>query len=273
MQQEEQFGCGKFSVVGPVERQIDKLGYKRLLCDTYRCLRCRPRKLPRVRARIAEIAGERKLQRLATLTLDPARIPSSVRSDRYIRECWRKMRVLLARRFGASVQFIAVLEFQKSGVAHLHVLLGVYIPQDWLSEAWQSIGGGRIVDIRFVDVHRVAGYLACYLTGDKVQHTLSLLPLRARIFSCSRSIILWGRKDKTGWWLCKNSLDYLRERAVSVENERWEALEDLKPFGLEVLMYFEAWLIPEAPQGLDPFRVMRALIQNKAAGASQHALP
>lgn len=78
------------------------------------------------------------------------------------------MRVVLARRFGASVNFIVVLEFQKSGLAHLHVLLGVYIPQAWLSEAWQSIGGGRIVDIRFVDVHRVAGYLACYLKGVSV---------------------------------------------------------------------------------------------------------
>jgi hypothetical protein len=56
------------------------------------------------------------------------------------------MRVILARKFGESLEFIGVLEFHKSGIAHLHILLGIYIPQDWLSDAWQSIGGGRVVE-------------------------------------------------------------------------------------------------------------------------------
>lgn len=268
MQHEEQFGCGKFSVVGPLKGKIGRLGHSRLLCRRYRCKNCLPRKLRDMRSRIAQLAEEHKLKRLASLTLDPKRIPPGISSDRHLRETWRKMRVLLARHFGKSIKFIGVLEFQRSGIAHLHVLVGVYIPQDWLSEAWQSIGGGRIVDIRYVDVHRVAGYLACYLTGDKVEHTISLLPLRARIFSCSRSISFWGRKAKTEWWLCKKGLDYLRDRATGITNERWEVLEDLRPFDLEVLMYFEAWLITEAAKGLDAFRVLRSLARNSAAGAS-----
>jgi len=85
---------------------------------------------------------------------------------------------------------IGVLEFQKNGNAHLHVLLGQYIPWKWLSKAWQSIGGGKVVDIRFVDVHRVSAYLSVYLVGDKVKSTLELLPMRARIFTTSRSIVL-----------------------------------------------------------------------------------
>lgn len=240
MQQAQKFGCGKFSVVGQVKDRIGRLGHKRLLCDSLRCSRCRPRKLRRVRSRIAQIASERKLLRFVTLTLDPKKIPVGNRSDRHLRETWRKMRVLLARRFGASVPFIGVLEFQKSGLAHLHVLVGVYIPQDWLSEAWQSVGGGRIVDIRYVDVHRVAGYLTAYLTGEKVLHTVSLLPLRARIFSCSRSIAFWGKKDKANWLLCRLPLEELREGAQAVEKERWEVLEDLKGVGFEILMYFES---------------------------------
>ena len=166
------------------------------MCGRYGCFRCRPRKLRRVRARIAQIATEKKLLKFVTLTLDPKKIPESVRSDRYLRETWRKMRVLLARRFGRSIDFIGVLEFQKSGLAHLHVLVAVYIPQDWLSSAWQSVGGGQIVDIRYVDVQRIAGYLTRYLTGDKVVHTLSLIPSRARIFTCSRSIVFWGRNSR-----------------------------------------------------------------------------
>ena len=241
------------------------MGHSRLLCQCYRCERCRPRKLRRVRSRIADIATEKKLLRFVTLTLDPKKIPEEERSDKYLRETWRKMRVLLARRFGSSIHFVAVLEFQKSGIAHLHVLVGVYIPQEWLSSAWQSVGGGKIVDIRYVDVHRIAGYLTRYLAGDKVEHTLSLLPVRARIFSCSRSILLWGKKEKTDWWLCKCLLEKLHDQAPGIEREQWESLEELKPFGLELLMYFEARPSPEAVRGQDVFDVLRALV--KAASA------
>lgn len=179
---------------------------------------------------------------MATLTLDKSQIPEEDRAhtDRYIRELWREMRVLLARQFGKSIDFIAVLEFQANGRAHLHILVGVYIPQKWLSQAWQSIGGGRIVDIRYVDVHRVSAYLSAYLTGDKVQHTLELLPKRARIFSTSRSIKLWDKKKQAGWWLRREDSSGLWVMSPCPSNARFDAVEDLKPFGLEMLSYFES---------------------------------
>lgn len=91
-----------------------------------------------------EIAEEYTLQRMVTLTLDPKIIPARYRgrTDRYIRELWRMMRVLLMRKFGKTLPFVGVLEFQKNGNAHLHLLVGQYIPQAWLTYAWQSIGGG-----------------------------------------------------------------------------------------------------------------------------------
>lgn len=234
--------------MGPVKNRTDRIGVSRLQCGAYRCLSCLPRKLRRVRTRIAQIATEKKLLKFVTLTLDPKKIPPGVRSDRYLRETWRKMRVLLARRFGESVHFIGVLEFQKSGVAHLHLLVAVYIPQDWLSSAWQSVGGGKIVDIRYVDVHRIAGYLTHYLTGDKVSRTISLLPLRARIFSCSRSISFFGSKRKSEWWLCEQHIETLRRHSFQVENERYEIVESPSGATREFLRYFEL-LFPEKLDG------------------------
>jgi len=170
------------------------------------------------------------------------------------------MRVVLARRYGASLPFVAVLEFQGSGIAHLHVLFGVYIPQAWLSEAWQSIGGGRIVDIRHVDVQRVAGYLAAYLSGEKIEHTLQLLPSRGRIFTTSRSITLWGKKQETGWMLCRMSLWRLRNRATTVSQERFEPTETLKPFDPELLIYFEGPPIREALEGKNIIEFIKSMI-------------
>jgi hypothetical protein len=55
---------------GPLKGQPGKFGFKCLFCGSYRCNRCRNPKLKKVRARIAQIAAEHKLQRMATLTLD-----------------------------------------------------------------------------------------------------------------------------------------------------------------------------------------------------------
>lgn len=94
-------------------------------------------------------------------------------------------------------------------------------------------------------VHFVAAYLAGYLAGEKVVHTLSLLPQRARIFSTSRSILLWGKKLAMGWKLCKKRLGRLRSSASNVHTERFEQVEQLKPFDLR-LTYFEGPLLQDA---------------------------
>ena len=257
MKQPKPFGCGNFSVVGPLKGQPGKFGHKALFCQSYRCKRCRNPKLKKVRARIAEIATQHKLTRMATLTLDPSKIKKGETTDRYLRECWREMRVSLARRFKVSLPFVGVLEFHKSGVAHLHLLVGEYIPQGWLSDAWQGVGGGKIVDIRYVDVHRVSAYLSVYLAGDKVAKTLELLPKRARIFTTARSIVLWGKKQKTGWCLRRVTLSELLEYAQNASNLRFTPVEDLKPFRLELLSYFESPPFQEALGNLDILTALR----------------
>jgi hypothetical protein len=164
------------------------------------------------------------------------------------------MRVSLQRKFGASVHFIAVLEYQKSGMAHLHVLVGVFIPHAWLSEAWESIGGGRIVDIRYVDVHRVAAYVTPYLTGTKIEHTLRLLPARARIFSTSRGLSLSKKSAKTGWWLNRVSIETARRFCPNPSNERYE-----EHWRGTRLSYFEGLPTVASIGNLRPFSVLKRM--------------
>ena|GEM_PF-1961671 len=270
MRKIEHFRCGNFSVVGPLKGKLGKFGYKCLFCGSYRCNRCRNPKLRKVRAAIARIASERKLNKMATFTLDLKRLKKRdrARTDRYLRNCWRKMRVSLARKFGQSVDYVGVLEFTEAGTAHLHLLVGQYIKQEWLSDAWYAVGGGRIVHICLVDVHRVTAYLSVYLTGDKVKHTLKLLPMRARIFTTSRSIRLWPKKEKSGWWLRRENLETFFDAAVNPSNVRFEAVEDLKPFDLELLSYFEYPPLQEALGNRDVFTVLRAAISIWKAGTS-----
>ena len=268
MRKTESFGCGNFSVVGPLKGKLGTFAYMCLFCGSYRCNRCRNPKLKKVRSAIARIASEKKLNKLATLTLDRKLIPRGVRTDRYLRECWRKMRVSLSRKFGESVDYVGVLEFQKNGVAHLHLLLGRFIKQDWLSDAWSAVGGGVVVDIRLVDIHRVTAYLSIYLAGDKVEHTLKLLAVRARIFTTSRSIRLWPKKEKGCWWLRRVGLSELYDAAANPSNVRFEPVEDLKPFGLELLSYFESPPFQEAIGNRNVIKLLKAAIPIWKEGTS-----
>lgn len=249
------FGCGNFTVVGPVKDKPSVCGHMRLLCQSLRCPQCRAPRAKHVRSRIAELAQKHRLTRFVTLTLDPKKVSVEERSDRYLRNCWRKMRVLLQRKFGASLCFIAVLEYQKSGMAHLHFLVGVYIPQAWLSVAWQSIGGGMIVDIRYVDVHRVSAYLTPYLTGAKIEHTLRLLPVRARIFSTSRGFSLSKKRETSCWWLNRVSMETVRYFCPNPTEERFEEHWS----GKKRLLYFEGLPTVASIGDLDVIPMLRRL--------------
>jgi hypothetical protein len=167
-----------------------------------------------------------------------------------------------------SIDFVGVLEFQENGMAHFHVMVSRYITWKWIQKAWKSVGGGEHVDIRKVDVHRVAAYLSKYLTGDKVFHTLKLLPKRARIFTTSRSIILWGKKKASGWWLRRLDIGELWDAIETPMRAKFTAVEDLKAFGLEMLSYFEGVPIQEAFGNRDVITVLKTAIPIWKAGTS-----
>jgi len=175
------------------------------------------------------------------------------------------MRVKLERKFGRSLHFIAILEFQESGFAHFHILFGIFIPQAWLSEAWQAVGGGEIVDIRYVEIRRVAAYVTTYLTSKKIAHTLSLLPRRARIFTTSRGLRLSGKAKTSGWWLKRRHIEYLHNHSSDPTKERFEVLDLDRPPGL---IAYEATISQEDVRGCSVIDILRRIV---AAREKRHA--
>ena len=185
-------GCSRGTVYSDHDGFSD---YARVNCKKLSCERCGPKRAWRYRNAIAKRAEELGLNKMMTLTLDPAKCPGGD-SVAYLRECFSKFRVSLLRRFGKSISYIAVVELQKSGMAHLHVLIGVYIPQNWISEAWQAVGGGRIVDIRQRHIRSVARYLSKYLTKD----FLGAVPSKKKRITTSRDIRLFEKCPKQNQW-------------------------------------------------------------------------
>jgi hypothetical protein len=197
--------CGIWSIVGAGDGGLQK--FHRLNCKCWGCKHCGPKKAKRYRYLIAQLAEQEHLTRFLTLTLDPKKIEGN--SVSYLRRVFNKFRLYLGRKYGGPIKYIAVLEFQQSGIAHLHVLVDRFIPQNWISESWSALGGGDIVDIRYVDVHRIARYVSKYLTKE----LLLSAPKRSRRVTTSRSLHLLPKKDSNGSWeLFKVSIFHLFSR-------------------------------------------------------------
>jgi hypothetical protein len=200
--------CAHGAVYGPSRDIAGGTVYLRADCKKLSCPDCGPKKAAKYKRAIAEHAKTFKLQRFMTLTLDPKKIGESQDSVSYLRKCFSKFRVYLGRKYGKqNVSYISIVELHKSGIAHLHVLVGVYIPQEWIKENWQRVGGGRIVDIRLVDIHNVAKYLSKYVTKDM----LLMVPAKKKRISTSRNIRLFPPKEKSGFLLSILSIGMLWE--------------------------------------------------------------
>jgi len=198
--------CGHFTLAGK-SLTSQQTQFQRLNCKSWGCSHCGPRRARRYKHAIRAIADRLKLQRFITLTLDPEKIEGD--SVIYLRATFNKLRTYLRRKYGSAPKYIAVLEFHENGKPHLHILIDRFIEQAWLSTAWDAVGGGRIVDIRFVDLHRVSHYLAKYLTVD----LLLSAPKGVRRVTCSRGIVLLEQSEKTHTWiLLKTPISYLYSR-------------------------------------------------------------
>ena len=232
--------CGSFTLRGVCPSEMR---FQRLRCKCWDCPHCGPRKASRYKKAIREQAEKHKLCRFLTLTLDPKKLTAEQleNSVAHLRECWAKLRTYMRRAFGESVKFIAVLEFQKNGVAHLHCLVDRYMSQAWIKKAWSAVGGGEHVDIRYRDIHRVARYLAKYLTKE----LLMSAPKRSRRVTVSRGLTLNEKPKKThDWDILKAGVETLCGRFAHVVGESY-ADEDCK--------VLESFIVQWSPQAYERF--------------------
>ncbi len=188
-------GCGDGCLTGPafVGTTLAQ-GYARYRCKSWFCPYCGTKKAYQLRRAIQEWIQHLNLKRLMTLTLDPARIPPGEDPIKYIRSTFNKFRVSLKRKYGEPISYISILELHKSGNPHVHILVDRHIPQAWISKSWQAVGGGRIVDIRMVDLHKAPHYLTKYLSKQAI---LSV-PRGIRRYTTSRNIKLFRNNNRIG---------------------------------------------------------------------------
>ena len=78
----------------------------------------------------------------------------------------------------------------------------------------------------------------------------------------------WKKREKRGWWLRRENIDALYDAAPNPVNVRWLAVDDLKPFALEMLSSFESPPSQLAIGNRDVIKVLKAAIPVWKAGTS-----
>jgi hypothetical protein len=160
--------CGAFSLLGTDGTEA---GVYFLRCKSWRCRRCGPKKVRRTIA-IIQAGMAAGFIRFATFTARGDEDPTT--SFREATRRWKRLALRIERRWG-KFEYLIVVEPQKRGHAHLHVLIRGrrFLPQRHLARMAQECGFGRVADIK-AGHPQLAGYLAKYLTK-----TLEMTPANA----------------------------------------------------------------------------------------------
>lgn len=206
--------CGRRCVTRVIEadgRQVRE--YRRVPCKKWRCPVCGPKKARALSWEIGEAIEKHGLVAMLVLTLDPKKLQPDTNTCKFIKRLWHKFHMPLKRFLKKKLNYIWVLELQKNGRAHLHVLVDTFIPQRWLSAVWSRYGGGHIVHIeRIDDGRKTAGYLAKYLAKS----TAGGLADRERRYGTSRAIKLREEKENEGWEMTAPSFDSMRRHLSDI---------------------------------------------------------
>jgi hypothetical protein len=127
------------------------------------------------------------------LTLDPARFMRLIEEFAFVDKAWGKTRSWLYKRYG-HFEFLKVLEVQKKGRPHLHILIsGIsYVPHEDLYAIWQKYGGGyvwiRPIGRSIDAVSYVLKYVNKTILGEDKTYAALLFASNKRMFSMSQGL-------------------------------------------------------------------------------------
>jgi hypothetical protein len=149
------------------------------------------------------------------LTLDPKRFMRLEDELLFIGKAWAKLRAWLLKRYGR-FEFLCVLEAQKSGRPHLHVLVsGIpYVSHSDLSELWQKYGGGyvwvRAINSNVNALWYVLKYVNKTILGKDKIYASILFASNKRMFSMSQNLLTKlniRRNYKSKGWVFDGTVD------------------------------------------------------------------
>lgn len=172
--------CGLYWAV-LVELDSREVHLVRIVCNSWRCSKCAPRKAERLAKKVANV----QLTSMLTLTCDPSKFDCQDDAWAAIIPAWGQVVRMLKTR-GFHFWWKWVKGATEKGWPHLHVVIGGdFLPFLIVQGLWKQVYGATQVHIE--KVHSQAGavhYLLRHLTRQ--DGTIAYIPLRGRLTDCSK---------------------------------------------------------------------------------------
>lgn len=122
-----------------------------LPCRRLTCPECGPRLKAALGRHYAHEFQKLPNVMMATLTLDPKLGVDAEESRRYIVHVWSKWRKRVNRLCDNELQYMATIERQRNGMAHLHAVISAPDCQPLsLADAWFQAGGGAVANVEAI---------------------------------------------------------------------------------------------------------------------------
>ena len=151
-------------------KSITEAKFKRIPCNSWTCPDCSIKKALVIKYYFREVIELNKLKYFLTLTLDPTKIPAEYKDNthKYITKIFNHFLTILRRnkeiKSQQKLKYVWVIEFQKNGNAHMHILLNNYLNIRTVRKLWQHVGGGIQMKIEKVDsLAGISNYISDYI--------------------------------------------------------------------------------------------------------------
>jgi len=193
------------------DNQLKKVTFSHIPCNSWTCPDCQMTKALTVKYHLRDIIVLNDLLYFLTLTLDPQKIPPEYTDNthKFITKIFNHFITVIKRKkfeyfhrgknryysFHLKTQelklkYVWVIEFQKNGNAHLHILFNKFLPIDVICKVWEHVGGGVMMRIEKVKtLQGISNYITDYIVKG-IKHdkkNVSYLRFNQRRYSVSRS--------------------------------------------------------------------------------------
>lgn len=163
--------CPNPITVQRVDKETGEVDAVDLPCGRKGCPHCGPKLRQRYVGHFVRVFSDLPSLKFVTLTVDPKAGVSPEDSTKFVKDRWeRRFIKRIKRRTDGELKYVASVEKQKNGYAHLHAVISTTVGESTLRQQWFESGGGVVMEAETIipgrSLARRIGYVLKYAFED-----------------------------------------------------------------------------------------------------------
>lgn len=157
--------------VQKIDKRTGEISVVGLPCERKSCPHCGPKLRKKYVGHYVNVFSELPSLRFVTLTVDPKTGLSPEDSTKFVKDRWeRRFIKRIKRKTEGELKYVASVEKQKNGYAHLHAVISTTVGESVLRQQWFESGGGVVMEAEKIpkgrSLARRVGYTMKYAFED-----------------------------------------------------------------------------------------------------------